>query len=125
MTDKVPMIKVPLHEVAHGRAGDKGNRLNISVIPYDENAYSYIAEQLTADRVHEVFRYRGTTRVQRYDLPKLASFNFVIDNVLEGGVNSSLNLDGHGKTLSFRLLAEEVEVPASTLHHASPYKRSA
>ncbi|MBV7396881.1 AtuA-related protein [Mameliella sediminis] len=125
MTENDPIVKVPLHEVAHGRAGDKGNRLNISVIPYNEAAYTYIAKQMTAERVHEVFRYRGTTKVQRYDLPKLASFNFVIDNVLEGGVNSSLNLDGHGKTLSFRLLAEEVEVPESTLHPASPYKRSA
>ncbi|WP_323766991.1 hypothetical protein [Marinovum sp.] len=123
MTFEDPIIRVPLHEVAHGRAGDKGNRLNISVIPYKEVAFAPIAEQLTAERVHDIFRYRGTTRVQRYDLPKLASFNFVIDNVLEGGVNSSLNLDGHGKTLSFRLLAVEVEVPESALHSASPYRR--
>ena len=40
----------------------------------------------------------------RYDLPKLAAFNFVLDDVLEGGVNASLGLDGHGKSLSFVLL---------------------
>ncbi|WP_417210170.1 hypothetical protein [Antarctobacter sp.] len=124
MTDNDPIIRVPLHEVAHGRAGDKGNRLNISIIPYKNGAFAPIADQLTAERVHDVFRYRGTTKVQRYDLPQLHIFNFVIDNVLEGGVNSSLNLDGHGKTLSFRLLAEEVDVPESALHSASPYRRS-
>ncbi|MGH8811825.1 MAG: AtuA-related protein, partial [Advenella sp.] len=26
---------IKLHEIAHARAGDKGNRLNISLIPYD------------------------------------------------------------------------------------------
>jgi hypothetical protein len=38
--------------------------------------------------------------------------NFVIDGVLDGGVNDSLNLDTHGKSLVFLVLALEVEVPA-------------
>ena len=46
------------------------------------------------------------------DLPLIHAFNFVIDDVLEGGVNGSLNLDGHGKSLSFRLLALTLRVPA-------------
>ncbi len=49
-------------------------------------------------------RRASPTRVVRYDLPKLGAFNFVLDDVLEGGVNSSLGLDGHGKSLSFLLL---------------------
>ena len=32
--------------------------------------------------------------------------NFVIDDALEGGVNGSLSLDGHGKSLSFMLLGD-------------------
>lgn len=115
------IVNVPLHEVAHGRAGDKGNRLNVSIIPYKPEAYSFLEEQLSAVRVHELFRYKGATDVRRYDLPRLDCFNFVIDNVLEGGVNSSLNLDGHGKTLSFKLLSLTVDVPRSLLHEASPY----
>ena len=118
-----PLLCVPLHEVAHGRAGDKGNRLNVSVIPYKAEAYGYLAKQLPASRVHDLFRYKGATDVRRYDMPTLECFNFVIDNVLEGGVNSSLNLDGHGKTLSFKLLSLTVEVPRSLLHEASPYRK--
>jgi hypothetical protein len=106
------LVDVPLHAVAHGRAGDKGNRLNISLIPYDPALYPLLAEQVTAERVHELFRHRGATGVRRYELPLIAAFNYVIDNVLEGGVNGSLNLDGHGKTSSFRLLALAVRVPA-------------
>lgn len=107
-----PMVEVLLHEVAHARAGDKGNRLNISLFPYDEALYPLLVEQVTAERVHGLFRHRGATGVKRYELPNIAGLNFVIDEVLEGGVNGSLNLDGHGKTNSFRLLGLSVRVPA-------------
>lgn len=105
------LVTVALHRVAHGRAGDKGNRLNVSVIPYHDGAYALIAQQLTEQRVHELFAHRGATRVRRYDLPLLPAFNFVIEDVLEGGVNGSLNLDGHGKSNSFLLLGMRVRVP--------------
>ncbi|MGO4816646.1 hypothetical protein AB4156_44875, partial [Cupriavidus sp. 2MCAB6] len=56
------------------------------------------------------------SRVVRYELPRLAAFNFVLDDVLDGGVNASLGLDGHGKTLSFLLLAASVPVPKAVLN---------
>jgi hypothetical protein len=105
------MREVALHAVAHSRAGDKGNRLNLSLFPYDAAHYPLLAEQVTAERVLALFRHRGATRCVRHDLPLIAGFNFVIDDVLEGGVNGSLNLDGHGKTHSFRLLGLTVRVP--------------
>ena len=37
--------------------------------------------------------------------------NFVLDGVLDGGVNDSLNLDMHGKTLSFHLLTLTITIP--------------
>jgi hypothetical protein len=105
------MTTVMLHEIAHSRAGDKGNRLNMSLMPYKLEHYAAIAEQVTADRVLALFTHRGATGCTRYDLPNLHAFNFVVDEVLEGGVNGSLNLDGHGKTNSFRLLSLTVELP--------------
>ena len=44
-------------------------------------------------------------------LPKLGAMNFVLENTLDGGVNDSLNLDSHGKTLAFLLLSLEVAAP--------------
>ena len=105
------LVTVALHRVAHGRAGDKGNRLNVSVIPYDSGAYELLAQQLTEKRVLEVYANRGATGVRRYELPLLPALNFVIDDVLEGGVNGSLNLDGHGKSNSYLLLGMTVQVP--------------
>lgn len=112
MTD---LVEVPLYDVAHSRAGDKGNRANLSLIPYRPALYPYLAEQVTEARVLALFAHRGATKCTRYDLPNLHCFNFVVDDVLEGGVNASLNLDGHGKTQSFRLLTLTVKVPKQLL----------
>ncbi len=111
------LTEVPLHRVAHARTGDKGNRLNVSVIPYRADAYPYLVKQVTAERVHALFAHRGATAVRRYELPLLPALNLVIDDVLEGGVNGSLNLDGHGKSLSFRLLELRVRMPAALVRH--------
>lgn len=111
MAEQQKGVQVPLHRVAHARTGDKGNRINISLIPYHAEAYQYLAEQVQAERVLDLFSHRGASGVRRYDLPLLHAFNFVVDDVLEGGVNGSLNLDGHGKSHSFRLLSLVVTVP--------------
>lgn len=103
---------VPLHELAHGRTGDKGDRANISVIAYDRENFPLIRDQVTAAKVAELFAHRGEVTVTRYELPQLGALNFVLDNVLEGGVNSSLNLDGHGKGLAYLVLGLEIEIPA-------------
>jgi len=102
--------EVLLYELAHARTGDKGNRINISVIVYQQADYALLERQLTPERVAERFAYRRPTHVERYLLPRLGAMNFVIDDVLDGGVNDSLNLDMHGKTLSFHLLGMTVKL---------------
>ena len=101
---------VPLRHVASARAGDKGNISSISVWPYDPRHYEDIKESLTAERIKNAFPDLITGEVRRYDLDELKGFNFVLHGVLEGGVNSSLNLDAHGKSFSFLLLSLLVEV---------------
>lgn len=113
-----PLIEVSLREIAHGRTGDKGDRSNVSVISYAEDSFAVIAEQVTAERMRDAFVHRGAGKVVRYDLPVLGAFNFVLDNVLQGGVNGSLNLDGHGKSLSFLALSVLVRVPKSVVDNA-------
>ena len=112
------MIDVPLREIAHGRTGDKGDRANISIIPYEAEAFAYIADQLTDARMRDAFAHRGVSKVVRYDLPALGAFNFVLDDALQGGVNGSLNLDGHGKSLSFIAMSINLRVPAELVESA-------
>lgn len=109
------MIEVPLRELAHGRTGDKGDRCSISVIAYHAELWPVLVEQVTEQAVAAQFAHRRPQRVQRYLLPKLGAMNFVIDGVLDGGVNDSLNLDTHGKALSFLLLQITVRVPRELL----------
>lgn len=102
--------RVLLREVAHARAGDKGNRSNISLFVYDPADYAAVSEQVSAARLKDALGELVRGEVRRHDLPDLHGFNFVLDEALEGGVNQSLNLDGHGKSWSFLLLGLTVEL---------------
>ncbi|WP_260397231.1 hypothetical protein [Variovorax sp. KBW07] len=109
--DMASTIEVPLYRAAHGRTGDKGDRSNISVIAWHADLYPLLLEQLTPERVAGQFKHRKPSQVQRFVLPKIHAMNFVLDVVLDGGVNDALNLDAHGKALSFLLLDMPVRVP--------------
>lgn len=111
---------VALREIAHGRTGDKGNRSNISVIAYRAEDFAALVREVTEERVAALFVHRRPTRVKRYLLPKLAAMNFVIDDVLDGGVNGSLNLDTHGKSLAFLLL--DLPITLESPVHRQPEK---
>ncbi|NVM91609.1 hypothetical protein FHT32_005288 [Variovorax sp. SG517] len=104
-------VEVPLYRAAHGRTGDKGDRSNISVIAWHAQLYPVLVEQIAPERVAAQFHHRSPSQVQRFLLPKLHAMNFVLDAVLDGGVNDALNLDAHGKALSFLLLDMPVRVP--------------
>lgn len=106
-------VSIALHRAAHGRTGDKGNRSNISLIAWHPALYPLLLEQITEAVVAHQFRHRRPRRVTRYPLPLLHAMNFVLDEVLDGGVNSALNLDGHGKALSYLLLDLPLRVPAA------------
>jgi hypothetical protein len=101
-----------LYDHAHARTGDKGNRVNISLIAYDAADWDWLVAQVTPERVAAHFAHRRPTNVTRHLLPKLAAMNFVLDDVLDGGVNDTLNLDMHGKSLSFHLLTLPVQPPS-------------
>jgi len=95
-------ITVPLHAIAHGRAGDKGNTSNISVIAYRPEAWPYILAQVTPETVAKAFAHLSPGEITRFELPNLYALNFV--------------------SLSFLLLGDvSVTVPRETLPQNSPY----
>lgn len=105
-----PTTQLPLYQLAHGRAGDKGNTSNISVIAWDQACFDVLVAQATEAKVAAWFGYRHPTKVTRYVLPKLKAMNFVLEGILDGGVNDALNLDTHGKGLSFWMMDMPIEV---------------
>jgi hypothetical protein len=97
-----------LRELAHARAGDKGDVSNISVIAHEPGDYAFLAEHVTVERVKAHFADIVKGRVERYELPALGALNFVLHRALGGGVTRSLSLDPHGKSLSSCLLEMEI-----------------
>jgi hypothetical protein len=93
-----------LYELAHCRAGDKGNTSILSVIAYRREDYSLLAERVTVDAVRRHMRGIVEGEIRRYELPELAALQFACSHSLAGGVTTSLALDAHGKSLSSALL---------------------
>jgi len=93
-----------LHELAHCRAGDKGNTSILSLIAYRAEDYSLLVERVTADAVKRHLSGIVLGKVERYELPHLAALQFVCEDSLAGGVTISLGLDAHGKSMSYALL---------------------
>ena len=104
-------MSVKVHELGHARAGDKGNTSNVSVVAYDDRAWTLLREQLTVERVMAAYAHVARGPVTRYELPRLKALNFVIENALGGGVTISLAQDAHGKSLSYLILGIELPGP--------------
>lgn len=98
-----------LRDIAHSRAGDKGDISSVSVIAFDPINYTHIAAHLTARRVKDHFAGIVHGDVMRYEIPSLGALNFVMRQALGGGVTRSLALDAHGKCLSSAIL--EIDLP--------------
>ena len=101
-----------LHELAHARAGDKGDTLTLSLFALREADYPLLAAQVTADAVRRHLAHIVRGEVRRYELPNLHALQFVCERALDTGVTTSLALDPHGKSLSYALL--ELEIEAAT-----------
>lgn len=98
-----------LREIAHSRAGDKGNTVNISIIAYDPDKYPLLEKHVTAERVKERLKEIVQGDVVRYELPNIGALNFVMHKALGGGVTRTLAIDLHGKSLSAAIL--DMEMP--------------
>ena len=98
-----------VRDIAHARAGDKGNTSNVNVWAYDPADFELLKRALTAERIEQTFPTLIRGKVRRYVIEHLHGLNFVMQDALEGGVNSSLNLDSHGKSWSYLFLGLELE----------------
>jgi 6-phosphogluconolactonase (cycloisomerase 2 family) len=102
-------MKIRLHDIAHCRAGDKGDTATLSLIAYDAQAYALLRREVTAEAVKRHLEPAVKGEVTRYELPKLGALQFVCRQALEGGVTTSLSIDPHGKCVSSLLLDMEIE----------------
>jgi hypothetical protein len=93
-----------VRDIAHARAGDKGNTSNVNIWVYDPEDFELLKRSVTAERIKQEFPKLVRGNVTRYVIEHLHGLNLVMGEALEGGVNASLNLDSHGKSWSYLIL---------------------
>jgi hypothetical protein len=109
----MPDETITLGDIAHARSGDKGNHANVGVIAYTAAGYDFLREQLTTARMTEFFAPISPSGVERFELPKLHAFNFMLYNALGGGASQSLRIDTQGKLLGTSVLELKLPRPAN------------
>ncbi len=93
-----------LYELAHCRAGDKGNTSILSLIAYRPEDYPLLVERVTVAAVTRHLEGIVLGAIVRHELPGLHALQFVCEDALLSGVTTSLAMDTHGKALSSALL---------------------
>jgi hypothetical protein len=104
-----------LRDIALARSGDKGDTANIGVLARSQEAYEFLDEYLTAQRVKDWFQELCLGKVTRYSLPGMKGFNFLLEESLGGGGTRTLRIDAQGKTFAQALLAQKVQIPPNVL----------
>jgi hypothetical protein len=105
-------MKRVLRDVALARSGDKGAHANIGLWVHEPAVYEALRARLTAERVAAHFAALQPDGVDRYELPNLLAFNFVLRGVLgRGGASGGLRTDAQAKTYAAGLLRLEVDLP--------------
>ena len=108
-------VAVPLGLIVGARSGDKGGNANLGVFARSDEAWAWLNEFLTIDRLRRLLPETADLVVTRHPLPSLRSLNFVIVGLLQEGVAASTRQDGQAKSLGEWLRARVVDAPASLL----------
>jgi len=98
-----------LFDLAYGRAGDKGNIANVSVIGRTSEAYTELKAKATAERVKKLLGPLVRGPVERFELDNISALNFVLHDALDGGATRSLRIDALGKSLAGAVLFMPVD----------------
>ncbi|MFJ6634448.1 acyclic terpene utilization AtuA family protein [Streptomyces sp. NPDC091376] len=106
-----PVRRAPLGLVAGARSGDKGGDANVGVWVRTDEAWRWLAHELTVDRFRELLPETADLRVVRHVLPNLRALNFVVHGLLGEGVAAQARFDPQAKAVGEWLRARYVDVP--------------
>jgi hypothetical protein len=99
--------------IAGARSGDKGGDANVGVWVQSDDAYRWLAETLTVEKLRALLP--EVQEAERYELPNLRALNFVCRGLLGEGVSSSTRFDPQAKALCEQVRACEIEIPVELL----------
>ncbi|BFM14873.1 DUF1446 domain-containing protein [Maricurvus nonylphenolicus] len=105
-------VSIPFGRLFGTRSGDKGGCANVGVWATSEEAYGFLHEFLTVERLKALMPETADLEIVRYDLANIHSLNFFIKGILGEGVASSVRMDPQAKSMGEYLRAKVIEVPA-------------
>ncbi|MFE5240945.1 MULTISPECIES: acyclic terpene utilization AtuA family protein [unclassified Streptomyces] len=110
-----PTRTVPLGHVAGARSGDKGGDANVGVWVRTDEAWRWLAHELTVERFRELLPETAGLTVVRHVLPGLRALNFVVRGLLGEGVAAQARFDPQAKAVGEWLRSRHVPVPVQLL----------
>ncbi|MCQ9134390.1 acyclic terpene utilization AtuA family protein [Streptomyces hilarionis] len=110
-----PVRRAPLGLVAGARSGDKGPDANVGVWVRTDEAWRWLAHELTAERFRELVPESRNLTVTRHPLPRLRALNFVVEGILGAGVASQHRFDPQAKALGEWLRSRCLDIPEALL----------
>jgi hypothetical protein len=114
--EHVMMIRVG--ELASGRAGDKGDILDLTLVARDDETYEMLARELDAATVQRHLNRVVPGPVRRFEVPGLRALKYVAPQALAGGVYASLRPGLHWQKAAIWLLLD-LEVDDGAAHVAA------
>ncbi|MFE7380716.1 acyclic terpene utilization AtuA family protein [Streptomyces zhihengii] len=110
-----PVRRAPLGLVLGARSGDKGGDANVGVWARGEDAWRWLARELTVERLRELLPETAGLAVERHVLPNLRAVNFLVRGVLGEGVAAQARFDPQAKALGEWLRARHTDIPEALL----------
>ncbi|MEW6076953.1 MAG: acyclic terpene utilization AtuA family protein [Thermodesulfobacteriota bacterium] len=110
-----PTRRVPLGRLFATRSGDKGGNANLGVWAKSPEAFAFLRQFLTVDRLRDLLPDIRPFAVERHELANLLAVNFYIQGLLGDGAAASWRNDPQAKTLGEYLRAKMIEVPVKLL----------
>ena len=108
-------------DIAAGRAGDKGDMLDLTLVARDQAAYEQLRQALTPERLAPLLNRVVPGPVLRYELPGLKALKFVMPQALPGGVYAALHPGLHWQKAAIWLLLDlAIESDAQGLRLLTP-----
>ncbi|MGW7487861.1 acyclic terpene utilization AtuA family protein [Streptomyces sp. NPDC054786] len=101
----------PLGRVAGARSGDKGGSANVGVWARTDQAWRWLAHELTVERFRQLLPETAELPVDRHVLPNLRALNFVVDGLLGEGVAAQARFDPQAKAVGEWLRARHMDIP--------------
>jgi Acyclic terpene utilisation family protein AtuA len=110
-----PTRRAPLGTVAGARSGDKGGDATLGVWARTDEAYAWLRDFLTVERLKALLPECAPLEVGRHELPNLRAVSFVVVGLLGRGVGASTRSDPQAKGLGEWLRSRVVEIPEALL----------